>query len=110
MGFFHRSSSASSSKNPQSASNSSYSPSTGQSGSHSSFDDDNVPIVNLTERRLRDWKINSSSGGGDAASPVSGGSATLPRGTAVGGSRGNLGTAGNNVRFDNSTGGGGGGR
>ena len=109
MGFFHRSSSASSSKNPQSASNSSYSPSTGQSGSHSSFDDDNVPIVNLTERRLRDWKINSSSGGGDAASPVSGGSATLPRGTAVGGSRGNLGTAGNNVRFDNSTGGGGGG-
>lgn len=114
MGFFHRSSSANSSKNPQSASNSSYSPSTGQSGSHSSFDDDNVPIVNLTERRLRDWKINSSTsngsgGGGNASSSVSGGSTTLPRGTAVGGSRGNLGTAGNNVRFDNASGGGGGG-
>ena len=111
MGFFHRSSSASSSKNPQSASNSSYSPSTGQSGSHSSFDDDNVPIVNLTERRIQDWKMNSSTsndgsgGGGNAALPVSGGvgSTSLPRG-----SRGsNLGSVGNNVRFDNATGGGG---
>jgi hypothetical protein len=60
MGFFHRSSS----KNPQSASNSySSSGSGGRGEGHSesqlSLDDDNVPTVNLTERRLRDWKNNN---------------------------------------------------
>ncbi|KAL3808056.1 hypothetical protein ACHAXA_007998 [Cyclostephanos tholiformis] len=61
MGFFQR---ISSSKNPQSASNS-YSSSgsggrgEGNSESQLSLDDDLVPTVNLTERRLRDWKNNN---------------------------------------------------